>query len=195
VGLKAGGARLFISSAAQTFEDRAAAPRPVSPDELYLRYYVRLSEDFDFGAGGLLPGVCVGICVPARRARGAEGGIIGPRWTPFGELAFEPLPGTRPRERRWQKFLDRGGWHAVELRVKLNTIGADDGVVEGWFDGEKASSMAGLRLRDADTTHLEGVAFETLFRGRKAFGPTRDASATFDNVVIALGYIGPRREP
>jgi hypothetical protein len=187
VGLKGGGARLFVSTAAQTVEEH---PQP--QDELYLRYYVRLDEGFDFAGGGLLPGLCVGVCVPARRARG-EGGIIGPRWTPFGELAFEPLPGTRPRDRRWQKFLDRGGWHVVEMRVKLNAIDASDGVVEGWFDGERAASLTGLRLRDSDTTHIEGAAFETIARGRKAFGPARDTSATFDSVVIASKYIGPRQ--
>jgi hypothetical protein len=189
VGLAGGGARLFMSTAAQS---SANAPEPAR-DELHLRYYLRLSVDFDFAGGGVLPGLCVGLCAPARRSSGAEGGIIRPHWTPFGELVFQPLPDTLPRARRWQRFLERGAWQAVEVRVKLNTPGAADGVVEGWLDGDKVVSLTGLRLREDGTTHLEGVVFQAAFKGQKRGAPARDAEITFDDVAVAAGYIGPRR--
>jgi hypothetical protein len=182
--LRGGGAWLSVSSAAQTSEP----PR----DELHLRYYVRLSEEFDFGGGGFLPGLCVGPCMPPRRLQ-KEGGIIRPHWTPFSELVFDPLPNTRPKDRRWQRFLARATWHAVELHVKLNTPGASDGVVEGWFDGEKAVSLSGLRLRETGETHLEEMSFVSMFRARKRAAPTRDGQATFDDIVVASSYIGPRK--
>ena len=194
-GWKAGGTRFFLSAAAQTAAETAAqsvAPHS-PPDDLHLRYYVRLSDDFDFGGGGTLPGLCVGACRPAWRAAGAEGRAIRLHWTRFGELAFEALPGGAPKKRRWDRFLARGTWHALEVRVKLNTPGVADGVVEGWFDGDKAVSLDGLRLREASSTHVEGVLFESFRRVRGAAAPTGAGATTFDNVVMAREYIGPRR--
>jgi hypothetical protein len=197
-GLKAGGARFFLATAAQT---STPAPTPTAtqraapaaaPDELYLRYYVRLSDDFDFGGGGILPGLCLGACRPAWRASGAEGRTIRLHWTRFGELAFEPLPGSAPGKRRWDRFLERGTWHALEMRVRLNTPGVADGVIEGWFDGDKVASLDGLRLREASSTHVEGVLFESFRRVKGTAAATGPGATTFDNVVVATAYIGPR---
>jgi hypothetical protein len=185
VGPRGGGARLFISTAAQT------ETRP--PDELHVRYHVRLSADFDFGGGGVLPGLCVGEC---RSGPGAQRDVVRPHWTPFGELVFQRLPDTLPKDRRWKRFLARDTWHAVELRVKLNTPGAADGIVEAWLDGDKAVSVTNLRLRDVETTHLGGVHFETAYKARERAAPgapARDAEVTFDDIVVAAGYIGPRQ--
>jgi hypothetical protein len=188
-GLPGGGARAFIAASALT-----EAPQPAPPrDELHLRYYVRLSETFDFAGGGVLPGLCLGGCAEGpRNAR--PGGIIRPRWTPFGELLFDPLPGVRPRDGRWQRLLTPGTWHCIELRVKLNAPGASDGAVDGWLDGTRAVSLVGLRLRDTEATRLQGVWFQTMFRpGGPA--PKRDGDVTFDNLAVATGYLGPRTAP
>jgi hypothetical protein len=171
------------------------APEPPAPsDELHLRYYVRLSESFDFAGGGRLPGLCMGQCADGPQAVRPRADIIRPRWTRLGELVFDPLPGTRPREGRWQRLLTPGTWHCIEVRVKLNAPGAADGVVEGWLDGARAVTLAGLRLRDTEATRLQGVWFHTMFRpGGPA--PARDGDATFDNLAVATGYLGPRTAP
>jgi hypothetical protein len=178
VGLPGGGARVFIAASALT----AAADTPPARDELHLRYHVRLSETFDFAGGGVLPGVCLGGCA----------GVIRPRWNAFGELLFDPIAGRRPAEGRWQGgLLARGTWHSIELRVKLNTPGAADGAVEGWLDGVRAVSLAGLRLRDTESTGLSGVWFHTMYRGPAGRAPARDGDATFDNLAVGTGYLGP----
>jgi hypothetical protein len=188
VGLPGGGARVFIAASALT-----QGPEPSPPhDELHLRYYVRLSDTFDFAGGGVLPGLCMGSCAEGPRAVRPRADIVRLRWTPLGELMFDPLPGTRPRDGRWQRVLGRGTWHCIELRVKLNTPGAADGVVEGWLDGARAVSLTGVQLRDAGTSHLQGVWFHTMFRGGPAPAPRRDGHITFDNVAVASGYLGPR---
>jgi hypothetical protein len=186
VGLAGGGVRAFVATAAQTTSDPP-------PQELHLRYYVRLGADFDFGGGGVLPGLCVGHCVPARRPRGAEGVMVRPHWTPLGEIVFQPLPGTVGRDRRWKRFLETDRWVVVEIHVKLNTPGASDGVVEGWLGGDKVVSLGGLRLRNDAATHVEGVMFEAAYKGRKRGAPAREAEMTFDDVAVASGYIGPRQ--
>jgi hypothetical protein len=188
-GLAAGGVRVFIATAAQSKSAPAEPPR----DELYLRYYLRLGADFDFAGGGVLPGLCVGQCAPARPPRGAEGVLVRPHWTPLGELVFQPLPGTLPRDRRWKRFLETDRWVVLEIRVKLNSPGASDGIVEGWVGGDKVVSLTGLRLRDDAATHLEGVMFEAAYKGRRRGTPAREAEMTFDDMAVAGGYIGPRQ--
>jgi hypothetical protein len=96
------------------------------------------------------------------------------------------------RPRRWRRALEPGTWHAVELRVKLNAPDASDGVVEGWLDGEKAAALRGLRLRELPDMAVEHVAFEASFRGALEGGPAHEVEATFDDLVVARSYIGPR---
>ncbi len=167
VGLPAGGARVFVAASALA----SAEDPPPAHDELHLRYHVRLSEDFDFAGGGVLPGLCLDPCADGPRAARLPGRIIRPRWTPKGELVFDPLPGKRPRDGRWQRSLVPGTWHSIELRVKLNRPGAADGAVEGWLDGARAISLDGLRWRDSAATGLQGVWFHTMFRGPAAGPP------------------------
>jgi hypothetical protein len=186
-GLRGGGARVFIAASALT--------GTAAPDELHLRYYVRLSEGFDFAGGGILPGLCLGDCTAGVVAVRPRGAVVRPRWSPMGELSFDPLPGRRPAEGRWRGILGRGTWHCIELRVKLNTPGGDDGEVEGWLDGARAVSLAGLRLRDTADTRLQGVWFQTMYRGGAARPPARDGDATFDNLAVAGRYVGPRTPP
>jgi hypothetical protein len=188
-GLAAGGVRVFIATAAQS----KSAPAEPPPDELHLRYYLRLGADFDFAGGGVLPGLCIGQCAPARRGRGAEGVLVRPHWTPLGELVFQPLPGTLPKDRRWKRFLETDRWLVLEVRAKLNSPGASDGIVEGWLGGDKVVSLTGLRLRDDAATHLEGVMFEAAYKGRRRGTPAREAEMTFDDLAVAGGYIGPRQ--
>ncbi len=59
-----------------------AAAASTGPEDLYLRYYVRFGPKFDFGAGGVLPGLCGGKCggPGLKNAPGREGWVIRPRW-------------------------------------------------------------------------------------------------------------------
>ena len=67
-----------------------------APDEVFLRYYVRLSDNFDFGPGGVLPGVCGGRCgAPPRSLDGIEAWAIRLHWSPTGEIGFEHVPRTQ----------------------------------------------------------------------------------------------------
>jgi hypothetical protein len=181
------GARFVIGVAA------GSQPPSGPPDEVFLRYYVRLSDNFDFGPGGVLPGVCGGRCgAPPRSLDGVEAWAIRLRWSPTGELGFEHVPHAQ-LALGWNRTLTPGRWHALELRVKLNDPARADGVIEGWFDGEKVATHAGLRLRSVGTLHADGVAFDTFFRGRGQ-GPSREVRAIFDELVLATSYVGPRAD-
>ena len=80
--------------------------------------------------------------------------------------------------------------------MKLNTPGAADGAVEGWLDGVRAVSLTGLRLRDTDDHPPAGGVVPDDVPGPGGPAPARDGDATFDNLAVATGYLGPaaRRE-
>lgn len=80
--------------------------------------------------------------------------------------------------------------HAVELRVRRNDPAAADGLIEGWPDGEKVTSLSGVRIRAVPTLHADGVAFDLFFRGH-GHAPAHEVEATFDNLVLSTGYFGP----
>jgi hypothetical protein len=185
VGVEAGGTRFFVGRSAATAS---------TPDEVYLRYYVRFAPEFDFGAGGVLPGLCGGKCVaPLQIADGRESFLVRLHWLPTGEIAFEPnLPGLKPRQKRWGRFVVPGSWHCLELHVRLNQPDQDDGLIEGWFDGDKAAELPALRIRDVAGLGVTGVAFESFFRGRVGAGPRREGRIRFDDMVLARSYVGPR---
>ncbi|KAJ7868274.1 polysaccharide lyase family 14 protein, partial [Mycena leptocephala] len=52
-----------------------------------------------------------------------------------------------------------GKWVSLAFRVKLNTIGSDDGELELW--------VAGLTLRDSERSLIKGAHFQTFFGGHQ----------------------------
>jgi hypothetical protein len=78
-----------------------------------------------------------------------------------------------------------GRWTTVAQRVRLNTPGQADGMrhaaaarpcltgevtgeLQLWVDGKSVISVAGLRLRDARDSHVQGLHFQTFFGGASA---------------------------
>jgi hypothetical protein len=170
-------------------------PEGAPPEDVHLRYHIRTEQALALGMGGVLPGFCAGACRTIRRNDAPDSGWqVRVRWLPDGMLAFEQLPGARLHELRWQRRLQPGVWHAVELRVKLNHPGAADGLVEGWFDGVKVASVPDLRLRELPEHGAQFVALEAFLRPGSNGPPDGDRSATLtlDDVAVARGYIGPR---
>ncbi len=166
---------------------------PAGRDVIHVRYYVRLDPEFEFGPGGFLPGVCGGLCA---KGNGRDGVNVRAEWQHDGAIAFGvniPMDGALKGRKRWTRSLVPGVWHSVELRVKLNTPGKLDGAVVGWLDGERAGELTRLRLRDVATLQIDSLFLDTSFR-HKAMGAPRDLGASFDQVVVAGAYIGPRGE-
>ncbi len=183
-GPKDGGTRMRIRLA-QNFS------APAGRDLVHVRYHIRLDPEFDFGEGGLLPGLCGGLC---DRGNGHDGVMVRTEWNEDGGLAFvlEAPGGWNKARKTWTRSLVPGVWHSVELRVKLNTPGKRDGAVVGWLDGERAGEIHRLRLRDVPTLQIDSVFLDTAFRRKQGLGAPRDLGAAFDDVVVAGSYIGPR---
>lgn len=139
-----------------------------------LAYSVFLPEDFDFGKGGILPGLTGG----AIDDQGGE-----PKDPPFstriawrtdgaGDLHTHlpgwPLGRSLGNDRGGFR-LEKGRWISLEQEVVLNAPGHKNGLVRIWVDGALRFEKSGLVFRDKAAGTLEtglmGVLSEVAMPG------------------------------
>jgi|GEM_PF-1533048 len=144
------------------FGPYARLPEPV--DEAWFRYYLFL-DGFLPVSSGKLPGLA-----DASRAPSAKGCIPSteesPGWS--GRLMFDAVgtagagPGEVPiglylyhlgqlgncgDELMFQTGVRQERWTCIEGHVRMNSAGAEDGLVEAWVDGERVLRRDGLAFR------------------------------------------------
>ncbi len=87
------------------------------------------------------------------------------------------------------RFAEHAGeWVAIEMRVKLNTPGQNDGRITYWVNGNLALDRSGVNLRGAYTaTTINEAMLEAYWSGG---APRDDLMRWFDNVVIATEPVG-----
>ena len=182
----------------------------VEPEEVYFRYYLRLARDW-LGAidGGKLPGFAAtygkagwggrpwdgskgwslrgsfGTTPPAGHA--AAGRIM------LGTYAYHAKSSTYGEGLAWASgdlagLIDTDRWYCIEQRLKLNTPGGEDGVLQVWVDGRLALSRKDLRLRDIPSIRIEEV-WMNFYHGGTQPAP-QALHAWIDGVVIARRPIG-----
>lgn len=101
-----------------------------------------------------------------------------------------------------------GNWHCVEIRVKLNTQGQNDGVVQLWIDGNPITMCGGIGENCSTSRAINGYANTDYFSyllspaignlpaGANWTFPTSGWYAMeFDDYVVSTSYIGPSDAP
>jgi hypothetical protein len=135
-------------------------------DELFFSYLLRF-DDWNTTSDGKLPGPS-GIysssglgCNPSTeespgwsarmlfKANGTEPG--GPEDTVIGYYVYHlDQPGNCGQNMIWDPgVVVHNRWYCVEGHVRMNTPGSNNGVLEGWLDGELAMSRSDLAFRRA----------------------------------------------
>ena len=147
-------------------------------EEVYLSYFLRFSDGFEWRHGGKLPGLMThrhgpitGCQMPdgtggfsTRFTWGRDGRINVYPYVPPQE-AYPPNPNGCGRPYALSERAERGRWiHLVQM-VRLNTPGRSDGVVRAWFDGKPALELTGIRFRDTGFG-IDGILFANFFGGR-----------------------------
>ena len=184
------------------------------PEEVYLRYYLRFSGDWQTIQGGKLPGIA-GTYGRAgwggRKVNGTDG------WSARGSFNIEPAAGNPLAGRipigsyvyhagmpgdygdiwiwleGYEGILVKDRWYCLEQYVKLNSPGQADGILRAWVDGRPAFEKTNIRYRDVASLKIERV-WMNIYHGGKL--PTdRDVHAYIDNVVISRQYVGPMAKP
>ncbi|KAA1261003.1 Disaggregatase related repeat protein [Rubripirellula obstinata] len=181
------------------------------PEEIYFRYYLRLANDWNQTIqNGKLPGIA-GTYGKAgwggRKSDGSNG------WSARGFFMQtipkgNPLAGRTPIgtycyhadmespygdgwvwSRNFLGYLARNHWYCIEHHLRLNTPGENDGLIEGWVDGQLAFQKNDIRFRDSELLKIENVWMDVYHGGTKS--SPYDQHLFIDNVVIARDYIGP----
>ena len=174
------------------------------PEDIYFRYYLRLGDDWDPQRGGKLPGIggtygrggWGGRPSDGRNGWSARGQFNGRREgrTPVGFYCYHAdMKGKYGASWIWQRdglgYLENNRWYCIEQYVKLNTPGANDGVLRGWVDGKPAFEKTDVRMRDVAELKIECI-WINVYHGGQWSAPSDD-HLFIDNVVIAREYIGP----
>jgi hypothetical protein len=93
-----------------------------------------------------------------------------------------------------QVYWDRGNWHHYEYRVKLNTPGSRNGIIEAWYDGKLALSRNNIRWR-ATGQNYKIDRMLCAFIPSLSSPPSKNEYMYVDNFTISTHRVGPVQEP
>lgn len=181
-------------------ETGAQAPLQVPPaDQYFVSYWLRFSEDFSWGTtsyGGKLPGLGSGEnCSGCTTCTGTNGFSTRLMWRTAGRGVLYlydmdkkescgddyQLKGANNTDFYFQK----GKWHQVVERVKINTGSNHDGEVELWMDGQHSLLLVGLQFVN-NGSKVDNFYFSTFHGGSTVdWAPTNDCSIWFDDIVVS----------
>lgn len=146
-----------------------------------LSYSVYLPKDFDFGGGGVLPGLYAGKPLELSAAADGEAAVaqrIVWRNNNRGNL-YAQLPGYETNGGAFfsQKGfeLPKGRWVSVEQELELNAPGVSDGFARVWIDGEMVVEKKWLNWRKSKKLQLAGVVADVGYGvPRRIVSPPKD---------------------
>ena len=145
-------------------------------NHVFMSYWIRFDERFEWVRGGKLPGFCGGRCPSGGALVTGEGGwSVRSMWRPEGqgeEYAYI-LPaheyGTELGLGAWH--FQTGKWHRVAQEIVLNTGALPNGVLRVWYDAD-VSGAPTFEARDLtfrhDETPVDALFFSTFFGGHDA---------------------------
>jgi hypothetical protein len=197
-------------NAGYRFRDRPGG----EPEEIYLRYYLRLADDWKpTRDGGKLPGIAGTYDRGGwggRKADGTNGwsmrggfSKVIPQGHPLaGGTALGTYAYHADAKSKYGAFwpwsegapgvLRNNRWYCIEQYFKVNDPGSANGVLRVWIDGRLAFDRDGIRVRDVDSIRIEQV-WLNVYHGGTGVSP-HDQHLFIDNVVIARRYVGPMAE-
>jgi len=168
-------------------------------EELYVSYDMKFSENFEFVAGGKLPGLC-GYNVTQQPKDGCNTGGGFPTgydgwsargmWRADGKLENYMYHADQFYEygddEYWSSKAVPGKWHTVQHRIVLNTVGAANGIVEAWIDGVQVLRSTNMHFRKTEDIGINLFYFSTFYGGADAsWAPSSDQYMYYDNFRIA----------
>jgi len=84
-----------------------------------------------------------------------------------------------------------GNWHSHELRLKMNTPGQSDGVIEYWLDGVKKYSNTRVAFGYASDEAWTQIGVGIGNVSDSPWYMTDWQATAFDDVVVSTSYVGP----
>lgn len=135
-----------------------------------LAYNLWIPEDFEFSAGGILPGVASRLSLLADESNPDDEGELVRRlrahltWSNKGKLEFLAFdPGTNHSNDqlilRTKAQLTPGRWHHLEQELTLNSAEGRDGTVRIWLDGALMLDEKSVLLRKVRTALIDTALY------------------------------------
>ncbi len=169
-------------------------------EEMWLSYYVKFDEGFDFRRGGKLPGLTSGGSrfTGGRIPEEGEGWSARLMWRENGDafvyLYYVDMSGMWGDNLPLNRSFKPGTWHRITQRIKLNAGDDADGILDVWIDGEKALSRSDIRYRIGDKGIIDSMYFSTFHGGStEDWAPHVDSFAFFDHFVVSREPLIPER--
>lgn len=178
----------------------AASWKVPSEKEYYLSYWLKFDEDFDFdgskSSGGKLPGLGADeLCSGGATCDGTNGFSSRYMWRENGKatvyLYHMDKPGAYGEDILLKdslgndKYFERGKWHNLIQRVKVNERNQSNGELEVWMDQEQVLDLDHLRFAIEDHG-VDRLIFSSFHGGNGSdWWPENDVNAYFDDFIIS----------
>ena len=192
---------LRITYPANATAGGSAAWKLPEEKEYYLSYWVKFEEDFDFDgskeSGGKLPGLAGagGYCSGGQICTGENGFSSRYMWGENGRVKLYLYHMNKPTkwgENFWLEdsegqdvYFQRGKWHNLIQRVKINDGFLANGEIDVWMDGEEMLSLRGLQFVNNHKS-IDSLMFSTFHGGNSSdWWPEREVHSYFDDFVIS----------
>lgn len=93
------------------------------------------------------------------------------------------------------KLFSRGAWNTVEMRVRMNTPGVNNGIFQVWMNGSLCIDLKSVQWRSAKRTTLRITQMYTawFYGGGTSDFPDNDSRIYIDDAVLSKAYVGPRQ--
>ena len=175
-----------------------------SENEYYLSYRVKFADNFDFDgsrkSGGKLPGLGGrdeggDLCSGGKTCTGVNGFSSRYMWRKNGRAELYLYHMDKPDQ--WgerfyfegsdgsEKYFQRGKWHNLIQRVKINDGNQSNGEVDVWLDGEQVLSIDDLRFVN-NNQGIDSLYFSTFHGGSGSeWLPEREVYSYWDDFVVS----------
>lgn len=161
-------------------------------EEYTLTYSVQFKQDFDFRLGGKLPGLTSGGAkwTGGTRPLNGEGWSARLMWRKEGlvelYLYYIDMQG------QWGESITFGGyyfepgkWYEITQRIKVNSPGEQNAVIQIWINDELVLNKQQFRLRVTETGMIDSLFFSTFHGGNQPeWGPLTDSTAFFGDFRV-----------
>ncbi|MGB5713450.1 MAG: polysaccharide lyase [Waterburya sp.] len=171
-----------------------------SQQEYYLSYWVKFDNDFDFDgprlSGGKLPGLGAGdLASGGNKPNGNNGFTSRYMWREDGKavlyLYHMDQEGTYGDDILLKgndgsdKYFERGQWHNMVQRVKVNDGSQSNGEIDVWMDNEQVLDLDNLRFM-TNNQGIDTTFFSTFHGGYGSdWWPEKNDNAYFDDFVVS----------
>ena len=161
-------------------------------NQLYYSYKIKFAHNFDFVKGGKLPGIAGGTAnTSGNKPNGSDGWSVRMMWSRDGKLVQYVY---HPDQKRsfgdafeWKMLpLKINEWHTIKTRVRMNTPGKRNGLIQSWLNGKLVLDRRDVRFRDNHKLKIDRFMFASFFGGSDpTWAPKRDQAIYLDEFVLS----------